>query len=70
MAGISYNKTVAIEYYDDYQDTNLSFVPIIVVVIILLASLTILILGAVGASFWTRKRRKDLNKRFVNQFTM
>ena len=58
MAAISFNKTI--EYFSDNQTpSNVSYTTIIVVVVIFLFSLTVLILGAIGASFWKNKQKRD-----------
>ncbi len=58
MAAFSFNKTI--EYFSDNRSpSSVSYTPIVVVVVIIIVSLTVLILGAIGASFWKNKQKRE-----------
>ena len=66
MATITFNKSI--EYFIDQESSrSYNVIPIVVVIIILVASLVMLILGAIGASYWKQKHKSSNQNRLTNQ---
>ncbi len=64
-SGITFSERVEYLITGGTQQPSVSYIPIIVVIIILLGALTMLILGVIGASYWKKKHALSTN---INQY--